>query len=51
MMYRHAMWPPSQAWPQGFLYGARVEEFERDFPRKLEELGLPLRVWDSLPSR
>lgn len=48
-MYRHALWSPSPAWPQGYLYGARVEDFELHFPRKVRELGPPLRVWDSLP--
>lgn len=45
--YRHALWLPSRAWREGYQYGAPLVEFQREFPRKVKELGPPLRVWDS----
>lgn len=45
--YRHAIWPASRQWREGYQYGAPLPEFKREFPRKVKELGPPLRVWDS----
>lgn len=48
MTYRYAIWPPSEAWRSGYLFGAAVSDFKAAFPAKVKELGPPLRVWDSV---
>ena len=45
--YRHAIWPPSEKWRNGYQYGAPFSTFRAAFPAKVTDLGAPLRVWDS----
>ena len=45
--YRHALWPPSEKWRNGYQWGAPVPTFKKRFPEKVKEIGVPLRVWDS----
>jgi len=45
--YRFALWPPSEAWRNGYLWGAPLPTFRAKYPEKVKEHGAPLRVWDT----
>jgi hypothetical protein len=45
--YRFALWPPSDSWRNGYLWGAPVPTFRLRYPEKVKEHGPPLRVWET----
>lgn len=46
-LYRFALWPPSEAWRNGYLWGAPLRMFRQKYAEKVKLHGPALRVWET----